>query len=360
MNFDNRKIWQQAAGDGKRNYVDFCLDWDVILNGPGEHGIWPDCLEKILEDGWTKKKGTDLKRFCEVIQKRDLVILHVGTKYVFAVGEIVGDYEFNEEFNDIDGWHIAHTRRVRWIWKYYQEPERFDTYTLKWGDTTQELKKDAYAIREWLNSLQIPENFQNQKLKILPHNEGYENVDLEQISEYLFDKGVSSASISNLMNEIGELVRIAKWYRSSGETPSEQETMNFLVVPLLRALGWTPQKMGIEWNNMDVALFAGLPREPDSLSAVVEAKKMDEPLLPALDQAKSYAGNSEKCKRIILTDGLRYLVFSRSESSSKNTIGAFSQTPIAYLNLARLRPEYPLYKCKGAKEALLAMAPEWK
>ena len=161
------------------------------------------------------------------------------------------------------------------------------------------------------------------------------------------------------MNEIGELVRIAKWYRSSGETPSEQETMNFLVVPLLRALGWTPQKMGIEWNNMDVALFAGLPRDRDSLSAVVEAKKMDEPLLPAFDQAISYAGDSEQCKRIILTDGLRYLVFARCESILNNKISGFSQAPIAYLNLARLRPEYPLYKCKGAKEALLAMAPEW-
>lgn len=360
MNIDNRKIWQQAAGDGNRNYVDFCLDWDVILNGPGEHGIWPDCQDKILNDGWGKRKVTDIKRFCEDVKERDLVILRVGTKNVYGVGEIVGDYEFNEEFNDIDGWDIAHTRRVRWIWKYSLEPNIFDAWTLKQGDTTQELSKDAYTVREWLNSLQIPDNFQNQKPKPLPKKERYELVDLEHISEYLFGEGVSSSSISSLMNEIGELVRIAKWYRSSGEKPSEQETMNFLVVPLLRALGWTPQKMGIEWERIDVALFAGLPRHRDSLSAVVEAKKMDEPLLPALDQAKSYVENSEQCKRIILTDGLRYLVFTRGESGLNGETGKFSDTPIAYLNLARLRSEYPLYKCKGAKEALLAMAPEWK
>jgi hypothetical protein len=32
----------------------------------------------------------------------------------------------------------------------------------------------------------------------------------------------------------------------------------------------------------------------------------------------------------------------------------------AYFNLSRLRKEYPVYRCKGAGEALLALAPEWK
>lgn len=35
IDLENRNIWQQAAGDSNRNYVGICLDWDVILNGPG-------------------------------------------------------------------------------------------------------------------------------------------------------------------------------------------------------------------------------------------------------------------------------------------------------------------------------------
>ena len=75
---------------------------------------------------------------------------------------------------------------------------------------------------------------------------------------------------------IDELVRIAKWYQKDNQkdnNPSEFETVAYLAVPLLRALGWTPQKMAIEWNNVDIALFNQLPREDKNLNVVVEAKK---------------------------------------------------------------------------------------
>jgi hypothetical protein len=55
---------------------------------------------------------------------------------------------------------------------------------------------------------------------------------------------------------------------------------------------------------------------------------------------------------MIVTDGLRYGVYVRDQ------LEVFSL--FAYMNLTRLRHEYPIYACKGAKEALLAMAPEWK
>ena len=52
-----------------------------------------------------------------------------------------------------------------------------------------------------------------------------------------------------------------------------------------------------------------------------------------------------------MTDGLRYGVFTRAGTDF---------LPYAYLNLTRLRNEYPIYDCKGAKEAILAMTPEWQ
>lgn len=68
-------------------------------------------------------------------------------------------------------------------------------------------------------------------------------------------------------------VRIAGWYGRTEIQPSERETVAYLVVPLLRSLGWTPQRMAIEWNRIDVALFDALPRQDDNLVAAVEAKK---------------------------------------------------------------------------------------
>ena len=170
---------------------------------------------------------------------------------------------------------------------------------------------------------------------------------LQLKSEFLFDHGVASSSITTLLNEIGELTRIAKWYKRSS-MPSEHETVAYLVVPLLRALGWTPQRMAVEWNHVDLALFNQLPRRDESLRVVVEAKKMDNSCLTAMSQAMSYAQGKSGCHRLIVTDGLRYGVYIRGQE-------VFNL--YAYLNLTRLRRDYPILECKGAEEAVLAMTP---
>ena len=110
--------------------------------------------------------------------------------------------------------------------------------------------------------------------------------------------------------------------------------------------------MAIEWNHVDLALFEQLPRIDSSLMAVVEAKKMDTSCLTAISQAKSYATGKRSCHRLIVTDGVRYGVYFQK--------GTDDFQLYAYMNLTRLKNDYPIYKCKGAKEALLAMTPEWK
>ena len=125
MDFEGRKIWQQAAGDTDRDYAGLCLKWDVILNGPASYGRWPECQKDLRKDGWSGRKITDLWRFCEQMQDRDLVVLRRGTSVVVAVGEIVGCYENHEEFNDVDGWEIGHVRRVRWLWNAAEQPKEF-------------------------------------------------------------------------------------------------------------------------------------------------------------------------------------------------------------------------------------------
>ncbi len=355
MDIEGRRIWQQAAGDTDHDYADLCLKWDVILIGPGDCGPWPECERYLREDGWSEKKISDLRRFCEEMKDGDLVILRRGTSVILAVGEIVGIYEHHEEFNDVDGWNISHVRRVRWLWKNTKEPKNFDTYTLKWGHTTQRL--DAPDVNSWLKSLDVPDNVCDQTPVELPHIGDNANVSVDDISEYLFDKGVASGSISNLLGEIGEFVRISNWYKRKAEPPSEHETVTYLVVPLLRALGWTPQRMAIEWNRIDVALFSNLPRKKEHLSVLVEAKKIRAASLSALSQAERYAEEYENCDRIILTDGLRYGIFFREKKGSGKK-EKFSLR--SYMNLTDLRDRYPIYnKCSGAKDALLAMGPEY-
>jgi len=348
MNLTGRSIWQQATGDTDRDYSEACIQWGVILNGPGHSGPWPECIPRMTREGVTTRKLTDLRRFCEEVKDGDIVVLRLGTSSVLAVGQVVGDYEWNDEFGDVDGWDIQHVRRVRWLWRHKGNPEQFKTYALKWGDTTQRL--DSEPVLKWLEDLHLPEDAKPSPLEDLPKCTDAE-VSIESISGFLFDKGVSSGSISHLIEEMGELVRIAKWYQRSS-APSESETVTYLAAPLLRALGWTPQKMAIEWNRVDLALFNDLPREQDTLTVVVEVKKMDSSCLSAKSQAEAYAKDKKNCDRLIVTDGMRYGVYLRDET------GEFDL--YAYMNLTRLRDEYTIYECKGAKDALLAMAPEWR
>lgn len=119
----------------------------------------------------------------------------------------------------------------------------------------------------------------------------------------------------------------------------ESETISYLVVPLLRALGWTPQKMAIEWNKVDVALFNTLPRHDSNLSTVVEVKTKGRSCLTAESQARTYAEGKKNCHRLIVTDGLRYGIYIKQNSDFKAS--------------------YPIYECRGVKEALRSMTPEW-
>nr|PMI52491.1 hypothetical protein BCU42_03315 [Vibrio splendidus] len=340
-----RKYWQQAAGDSDRNYADICLKWDVILNGPGYAGAFPSCVEMLRNDDWSSRKITDLKRFAVGISSGDIVVLRLGTATVVGVGVVVGDYEWSELFDDVDGWDLQHVRRVKWLWKGVESPKVFPTYTLKQGDTTQELS--SLVVKEWVSSLNL--DFENHDLlKMMPlHN--VEKVDFEHISEALYDYGVANASIEALGKEIDELIRIAKWYQKF-ENPSEFETVAYLAVPMLRALGWTPQKMAIEWNHVDVALFQKLPRNNEHLAVVVEAKKKGNSCLTALSQAQAYAEGRGNCQRLIVTDGLRYGVFIKKE-------GSFEL--YAYFNITDLKSYYPIHECFGVSEALIAMTPEW-
>lgn len=349
MNIEGRAVWQQAAGDTNRNYVNICLEWDVILNGPGYAGAMPKAAEKLRGDGWSPRKITDLKRFASTMAAGDIVVLRLGTNEVHGVGEVIGPYEWHDEFGDIDGWDLQHVRRVKWLWKPENGPKRFDAYAMNQGDTTQRLSNGP--VIDWLKTLELSSGCQPiTPVAALPQQEDRE-ISLPEISSFLFDHGVASSSITSLLNEIGELTRIGRWYKRS-QKPSEHETVAYLVVPLLRALGWTPQRMAVEWNRVDLALFERLPRKDENLCAVVEAKKMDDSCLTAISQALRYVETRTGCHRLIVTDGLRYGVYTRLGE------GAFKL--YAYFNLVRLRKGYPVYRCKGAREALLALAPEWK
>ena len=95
---------------------------------------------------------------------------------------------------------------------------------------------------------------------------------------------ISISESSVTIARIADIKRIADWYWRVEDRPSESETVAHLVVPLLQTLGWTPQRLAVEWNQVDLALFDAVPRADRHLCTVVEVKKMDEACLSAKSQ----------------------------------------------------------------------------
>ena len=272
-----------------------------------------------------------------------------------------------DAFGDVDGWDLQHVRRVRWLWRYDETPEKapkkFPSGTLKFGDTIQKMTSEN--VLAWIKNLEFNNNQKTRSLAELPNccrpGENLEEVNIQTVADYLFDAGVAADSIDTLVSHMDDLRRIASWYTRNKIKPSERETVAYLVVPLLRALGWTPQRMGVEWNKVDLALFDYMPREDTSLSIVVEAKAMSKSCFTAESQAKGYAERNgrERCRRLIVTDGIRYGIYLRQEESQMPATSSGYKLE-AYLNLTRMMDDYPVLECKGAKEALTLMAADWR
>ncbi|MCY2963632.1 MAG: hypothetical protein NT069_08290 [Planctomycetota bacterium] len=359
MNIADRTIWQIAGGDTDRSYVSTFLRWDVVAIGPGQFGRWPECKSEARRGNrYSARVMTCLERFYGM-QAGDLVVLRLGTSSIYGVGEVVGSATlWLDDFGDIDGWDLEHVRRVKWLWKNEPQPQTFDSMTLKWGDTVQKLTSPK--VFEWLSQLDLPAASATRGLRELPkscvNGQPGSLAKIEKVADLLFDEGIPAKSIDDLLEQIDDHVRIARWYARTKQAPSESETVAYLVVPLLRTLGWTPQRMSVEWNHVDVALFNRTPRKDQHLRAVVEVKKMNNSCLTAWSQAKDYAlcPGREKCRQLIVTDGLRYAVFLREENGND-----FRQQPIAYFNLTRTRDDYPILECQGAGSALLTMAADW-
>ena len=362
MDTGSATIWQVAAGDTNHSYCDVCLEWDVICFGPGRRGPWPGCEAELkCKDRESTRKIGQIRRFHEEIEDSDFVVLRLGTSHVYGVGQVVGDdCSWNDHFGDVDGWDLQFVRLVRWLWDYrcHGKPEVFKTYAMKLGDTVQQLSEES-PVREWIGKLEVAQCKQERDPVDLPPSgqNRLPQVEISKVANHLFDKGVAASSINALTEDLSELQRIASWYQRSGTRPSEHETVAYLVVPLLRALGWTPQRMAVEWNRMDLALFSRLPRKDKNLATVVEVKRLDHACLPARPQAQYYAEEEGKerdeCQRLIVTDGMRYGVYVRSNN------GKFPDTPCAYLNINRMMERYYIFSCSGAAKALELIASDW-
>lgn len=302
-----RAVWQLAGGPASRPYADVFLKYGVGLIGPGDMGPWSP--ERYACD--FALQGF-VGRFATEVQIGDIFLLRTGVSTICAVGIVASEYMYLDQFDDVNGWDLQHARRVRW----YRLPQEHTFKTPVFGaNPTRCSRTRSQEVLDFtdrfLNS--PPTHWQTAPLPDLPGEEP----PLEEVPDFL----------QGIVAEANDLVPLLRDRQRLGEPPSEDEMIVHFVVPFLRAMGWPPEQIAVKWRHIDVAVFRALPRTPENCRLVVEAKRLDAGVEGALEQAKGYVKALGTPRDIIVTDGIRYRMYS-----CDSDFGA-----VAYANLIRLK-----------------------
>lgn len=300
-------IWQIGSGERTRPYADIFLRYGVGLIGPGDPGSWtPERVDEDYEGGFVRWIASE-------VETGDVFLLRTGASMIAAIGIVAGKYEYLKEFDDVNGWDLQHARRVRWCilpkeynfgeYTFAAQPSRFSRC---WNNEV------IQYVEKFLAS--PPTQWQTAPLPDLPKEEP----SLDDIPHFLQDFLATVRDVHPLF-----------WDRQSfGDHPTEDELVGHFVLPFLKLLGWPPELISVKWNNIDVALFSKLPRIPENCYLIIEAKRLGAGVEGALSQAKDYLKNLGIERDIVVTDGIRYRMYSYTDSFNKS---------VAYANFMWLK-----------------------
>lgn len=304
-----RTIWQIGGGPDSRVFADVFLKNGVALIGPGWIGPWTP--QRVAQDNDEKS----VARMAFEVKSGHVFVLRHGQSRISAVGVVDGEYQFFNQFDDVNGWDLQHGRRVRWC----SLPEPHDFGAAVFGANPRRIARVAKAeVRDYVERFldSPPTHWQTAPLPPLPVEEPRLSLD---------DLPVCLKDIVAAVNDLGRFY----WDRKGfGGHPTEDELLVHFVVPLLRALGWAPERIGIKWHYIDITLFKDLPRTPQNCHLVIEAKRLGAGVEGALGQGKRYLAELGIARDIVVTDGIRYRLYD----------GQNSFQAAAYANLANLKP----------------------
>ncbi len=301
------RVWQIAGGSTDRTYAAWFVRYGVALLGPGDPGCWT--ADRSDED----YGGSFIRRFASDVKIGDLLLLRTGVSNVKAIGLVASDYVYLEQFDDVNGWDLQHGRRIRWL-EFDQEHiwngRVFGAQPPRFSETgNQEIIDFA---RRFLQS--EPSHWQESVLPALPPPEPL----LETVP----------SELAPLIAEVRDLASLYQDKKRFDERlPKEDELLAHFVVPFFKALGWPTELIGIKWHDIDVVLFRELPRTPENVHFVIEVKRIGAGIEGALEQAKAYVRGLAVPRDIVVTDGIRYRLYSAEKEFA----------PVHYANLGWLK-----------------------
>lgn len=351
------QVWQIACGEAGRRYDHLFLKHDVMFLGPGDYGEYnPSDYEDGPggEDLGSRGVG-EIRRFATEVETGDVVLLRSGYR-VLALGTVSANgYGWSESFDDVYGWDLQHTQRV--VWQYH----------LSGRLSRMQAKRDLFASRKQIPTFTRVEDpairrkidpliglTRDRGLKRLPPKPS-PVLSLEEFAEGLFHQGLSTGAVRQVCDAIQKQRRLLDWYWETDlapDRPSEHEVVAHLVLPIMRALGWSEQQLAVEWHRIDMAVFKKTPTDEKHCTLVCEAKGMGRGLQDAFMQAQLYCTRLRLtgCRKILLTDGGRFYLYRKVGSR-------WGDEASGYLNVLKLRERYLCPSGCNAVDTLMALTP---
>ncbi len=339
LQIDNARIWQIGSGDETRSYSDICLNYGIAMVGPGGPG---DARKPETAEFYKKTSWRDWGSYLLEIAENDYVILRRGMRRILAVGRVTKPYDYSELLSDVHGWDLNHYITVEWYTpineiNFNENALPQATMSRVYSEKViQRIKKEDFRhnpSKFLLSDLQIPKR-----------------VEPEELVNTLINNGVRIGDAENIILTISRIIKLTKWYLYNNPSVLEHELRTFLVIPLLISLGWSEQKIKIEYKKADIAVFkkSYYPGENHEPTMILESKTFYDGLKYARNQVQYYSQIFPDCKMLISTNGFRYVIEEKVDDSFHEK---------CYLNLLDLREHYYLDpKIKGSAHALLQMS----
>lgn len=340
LNFNNKTIWQIGSGDDTRPYDDICLKFGIAMVGPGRYGDarLPESVQKCKEAG-DNDWGSALRQ----VKIGGFIVLRRGRRKILAVGEVTKEYDYNELLSDVHGWDLQHYIGVKWY--VPKKPIEFSGTPL------------VQATFAGVNSSEVINRISNEDFVLYSGEQKNlsvlkipKEITINDVSHSLIECGIRIQDAENISRTNERIIRLAKWYIENDYDTLEHEIRTFLVVPLMISLGWSEQKIKIEYNNIDIAIF-DKPFKGNYNSSpqiIIETKRFHDGLYYASEAVKYYAGKFQDCKLLVATNGYRFRLYEKTENG-------FIES--GYLNFFDMREHYYLDEnVYGAVKCLIRMS----
>lgn len=341
------KVWQVATGEPGRDYRELFSDHDMMIMGPSHRG---DALSNRYARGSANSPDRQVHNFAHSPRQGDRILMRFAHD-VIGIGQVPpGDeyqYSFNEAFKCIYGWDLCHCRRVIWAENYelgglasvYRNAKQKPTFTQVHEQNIVKIVRD------------IDNAYFERSPKEMPKIDASIYSD-EELGVELFRAGISNKNINDIFIALQQAERLCAWYPRCGRSPSENEIVSHIILPLFLGLGWSHQQIAVEWNKVDVAFFKKTPTKAENCVMILEAKGLGKPLSDVLDQPKSYVQSLKlaNVEHILTTDGENLFVYQKSGNE-------WISNPTGYLNVRILQKQYVVPKNTSLVNTLVNLQP---